>query len=190
MGRHEWPAISDWDRGTNEKTKKIAKQYSKIEKALKKDKTKSSEPKSMTVAIGTTRRLSPEAEKEVWKAIASVIEKNPNMNLQDAAREAVRILKENKQSEYSKDRERFEQDREKSSPLQDTKADIKKREDFMKYAKENDRYLLTFLEFIQNYDLPKSVRLKEYERFLKAETDEDVHAYNQGLYERLKKYAH
>ena len=59
---------------------------------------------------------------------------------------------------------------------------------YLNNAKNNNKYDLTFLEFTQNYNPPKTVMLKEYEKYLDAMEKKDYASYREGMRKRLKKY--
>lgn len=52
-------------------------------------------------------------------------------------------------------------------------------------AKKEDTYLLDFLEVVQNYKIPKNVKIKEYEKYLDSGYTEYLES---GFRDRLKKY--
>ena len=52
-------------------------------------------------------------------------------------------------------------------------------------AKKEDTYLLDFLEVVQNYKIPKNVKIKEYEKYIDSGYTEYLES---GFRDRLKKY--
>ena len=149
-------------------------------------------PNGKAAMISATSRLSEDAEKEVWKAIGDVLEKNPDMSIQDAANLVAKELSKKKDSEYSKDRERFEKENVNQSYVNER----------LNNARKNGMYDMDFVEDTQNYDLPESVAIKEYEKWLitrekayyeiskgnSQEGNRIFSDYYKDMSERLKKY--